>query len=542
MDVSQSNNAKDSTFAWSTHYKSDSADDFALHLVNETQEADPYESVDKSHDIDDDEPVRESKKSDDTDDDRHDQVASNDRDSPENVHPQDRQLVVSALPVNNLGESGVTPTSTASTSSAPVVTPQTSGNNSDSVNENGTQLQRQNNATVANPSVQTGNHTQSGLVGEKPLQRTLDPKSKTNETAQPVVTAATAVAVSVTASNAASVGKTSSAINSIKDTTATNKGASASGNTVASSTTSQTQSNSAASVQEAQTEQSGKNTAPVTVMEKLRQDEMAKLSEKEVLSAKISEMLNSSKGKISLTSSGNNSSPASSSGLLSGTTIADLATTQTKSETAIATVTQNSGNIETPIIVPNGGLAASLLMPTASGDPTLSANAALTGGAVTGIESTSSNSASQASMAGRAATQAGSPAEQVSTQIAMAAKDGVDRIKVQLHPAELGRIDIKLELGNDGRVIAVISADNQDSLDLLKQDSKQLEQALKDAGFETGSDSLSFSLNQGQGDNEEPSGATVAGATVDEDENLDLDLATISTSSGNTDGNLDIQV
>ncbi|OUR75762.1 hypothetical protein A9Q83_16675, partial [Alphaproteobacteria bacterium 46_93_T64] len=104
------------------------------------------------------------------------------------------------------------------------------------------------------------------------------------------------------------------------------------------------------------------------------------------------------------------------------------------------------------------------------------------------------------------------------------------------------RIDIKLELGNDGRVIAVISADNQDSLDLLKQDSKQLEQALKDAGFETGSDSLSFSLNQEQGDNEEPSGATVAGTTVDEDDNLDLDLPLTSTRSGNTNGNLDIQV
>jgi len=542
MDVSQSNNAKDSPFAWSTHYKSDSADDFALHLVNETQEADPYETVDKSHDIDDDEPVPESKNSDDTDDNRHDQVASDDKNSPENVHPQDRQLVVSALPANNLGENGVTQTNTASTPSAPVVTPQTTGNNAGSVNKNAPQLRGQNNTTAANASVQTGNQAEIGLVGEMPAQSAVDPNSKASETAQPVVTAATTVAASMTASNAVAAGKTSLAINSNEDTTPTTKGSIADGNAVASKVISQTQSNSALPAQETQTEQSGKITAPVTAMGKLRQDEMAKLSEKEVLSAKISEMLNSSKGKISLTSSGNNSSPASSSGLLSGTTITDLATTQTKSETAIATVTQNSGNVETPIIVPNGGLAASLLMPTASGDPTLSANAALTGGAVTGIESTSSNSASQASMAGRAATQAGSPAEQVSTQIAMAAKDGVDRIKVQLHPAELGRIDIKLELGNDGRVIAVISADNQDSLDLLKQDSKQLEQALKDAGFETGSDSLSFSLNQEQGDNEEPSGATVAGTTVDEDDNLDLDLPLTSTRSGNTNGNLDIQV
>ncbi|MBV1889252.1 MAG: flagellar hook-length control protein FliK, partial [Proteobacteria bacterium] len=194
-------------------------------------------------------------------------------------------------------------------------------------------------------------------------------------------------------------------------------------------------------------------------------------------------------------------------------------------------------------IVPNGDLGTSLIMPQQPVDTNLPAGTAVPGGAINGIEQTSSNSASQANMAGRAMTQAGSPAEQIATQITTAAKDGANQIKVQLHPADLGRVDIKLEMGHDGRIMAVITADNADSLDLLQQDSKQLEKALQDAGFDTGSDSLSFSLNQGDEqdgqENGSGDGTTVANAESDDDLNIDPAL-TANTNSGAS--GLDIQV
>jgi len=331
---------------------------------------------------------------------------------------------------------------------------------------------------------------------------------------------------------------------------ASNKGSTvaAVANSGDSSTNKETVANVATQSHQTETNQPVKAAGSQTALEKFRADEMASISEKEVLSAKISEMLNNSKGKISLASSGNKASSATTPSVLSGANMTEMASaSQPKSTTAMATVTQTAGQAELPIIVPNGGLGSSLFIPTYTGDPALSANAGLTGGAISGaisgIDSTAANSASQSSMASRATSQAGSPAEQVSAQISTAAKDGVDRIRVQLHPAELGRIDIKLEIGNDGRVIAVIAADNQESLDLLKQDSRQLEQALKDAGFETGSDSLSFSLNQGQEDHEEPNDTTLAKVSSDEDETLDVDVASMNAANSVTgDGNLDIQV
>jgi len=53
---------------------------------------------------------------------------------------------------------------------------------------------------------------------------------------------------------------------------------------------------------------------------------------------------------------------------------------------------------------------------------------------------------------------------------------------------------VKLNVNHDGRLTAVISADRSDTLNLLKQDAGSLQQALQDAGFSTGSGSLSFNL------------------------------------------------
>ncbi len=106
-------------------------------------------------------------------------------------------------------------------------------------------------------------------------------------------------------------------------------------------------------------------------------------------------------------------------------------------------------------------------------------------------------------------------ADQVSVHIAKALKAGVDRITIQLRPASLGRIDVQLEVGYDGRVTAVVTADSKDTLDLLQRDARELERALRDAGLQADSGSLSFNL-RGQGDQAPEDGSADSGPPNDE--------------------------
>lgn len=83
--------------------------------------------------------------------------------------------------------------------------------------------------------------------------------------------------------------------------------------------------------------------------------------------------------------------------------------------------------------------------------------------------------------------------DQVKVQIAKHGAGG-DTIKVQLRPVELGAIEVKLSVAKDGSVSGVVTADNKDTLALLRNDSRSLEKALSDAGFKTDQGSLEFSL------------------------------------------------
>ena len=92
------------------------------------------------------------------------------------------------------------------------------------------------------------------------------------------------------------------------------------------------------------------------------------------------------------------------------------------------------------------------------------------------------------------------PADQVAVQITKAVADGLDRITMQLRPDHLGRIDIQLDVGSDGRVSAVIAAHRPDTLNLLQRDASALTRALQDAGLHADTGSLSFNLGgQNQG-------------------------------------------
>ncbi|MDF2365914.1 flagellar hook-length control protein FliK [Sneathiella sp.] len=272
----------------------------------------------------------------------------------------------------------------------------------------------------------------------------------------------------------------------------------------------------------------------------VRAEANAKMSEKDVLSSKIAEMLQDGKGKISLTAGKQQQSfqtaLASSTNLVTANMINNAA--------ANPSVLPGSGGemdgtvSQTPL--PMTGNAQALpsdsvnqTMPTAST------------GSVQGVEATATNNASQASNAARAAAHM-PVAEQVSTQISTAIKEGQDRIKISLHPSELGRVEVKLDIGHDGRVLAVVSVDKQETLDLLQRDARSLERALQDAGFDTGSNSLNFGLSQ-NGQDSQGEDLNFANMNIPmEDAGNDDGLSNLplQTKAGApmSDGGLDIQV
>ncbi|MEW5702998.1 MAG: flagellar hook-length control protein FliK [Pseudomonadota bacterium] len=96
--------------------------------------------------------------------------------------------------------------------------------------------------------------------------------------------------------------------------------------------------------------------------------------------------------------------------------------------------------------------------------------------------------------------------DQIALHLKRAAADGLDRIRIQLKPASLGHIDVKMEVGKDGKVTAVVSVERPETLDLLQRDARTLERALQDSGLRADSNSLHFQL-RGEGNGRTPTGA-----------------------------------
>lgn len=87
-----------------------------------------------------------------------------------------------------------------------------------------------------------------------------------------------------------------------------------------------------------------------------------------------------------------------------------------------------------------------------------------------------------------------SAVDQVVLQLNRSVKNGNDQMSLQLHPLDLGKITVKLDFSQDGKVHGTVTADNPTTLDMLQKDSRSLERALQDAGLRTDPGSLSFNL------------------------------------------------
>jgi len=96
------------------------------------------------------------------------------------------------------------------------------------------------------------------------------------------------------------------------------------------------------------------------------------------------------------------------------------------------------------------------------------------------------------------------PMEQVSVQIQKAINQGADKINIKLHPAHLGRVEVRMDIGKDGQLSAVILAEKPETLDMLQKDIRGLERALQQAGLDTNSNSFNFGLKNNGGQQAEP--------------------------------------
>jgi flagellar hook-length control protein FliK len=85
--------------------------------------------------------------------------------------------------------------------------------------------------------------------------------------------------------------------------------------------------------------------------------------------------------------------------------------------------------------------------------------------------------------------------EQVSVVLQRAASNQVQSMTIALDPAELGKVEVRLNFGKDGAVTANVTADRAETLSMLKNDHGALTQALQNAGLSADSSSLNFNLS-----------------------------------------------
>lgn len=104
-------------------------------------------------------------------------------------------------------------------------------------------------------------------------------------------------------------------------------------------------------------------------------------------------------------------------------------------------------------------------------------------------------------------------AAQVSREIVRRFNGGNTSFEMRLDPAELGRVEVRMEVSRDHRVTAVITADNPQALTELARHARDLEQQLQSAGLQLSENGLSFDLRQGgQGGESEQANNSARGA------------------------------
>lgn len=102
--------------------------------------------------------------------------------------------------------------------------------------------------------------------------------------------------------------------------------------------------------------------------------------------------------------------------------------------------------------------------------------------------------------------------------------EGGRSFDIRLDPAELGRVHVRLEIGADRTVQAMLTAEKPEALQELQRHARELERALADAGLELGESGIGFALFDGSQDQDRPAGGSPSSAGDHDDEAARLTL------------------
>lgn len=121
------------------------------------------------------------------------------------------------------------------------------------------------------------------------------------------------------------------------------------------------------------------------------------------------------------------------------------------------------------------------------------------------------------------------PLNGLAADIALRAAGGNSRFEIRLDPAELGRIDVRLDVDKHGNVTSHLTVERPATLDMLRNDAPRLQQALEDAGLKTGDSGLQFSLrdqsSSGQQQNDNSSGRQSQRVVIADEDSVPAQIA-----------------
>ena len=107
--------------------------------------------------------------------------------------------------------------------------------------------------------------------------------------------------------------------------------------------------------------------------------------------------------------------------------------------------------------------------------------------------------------------------EQVTVKITKAIQAGNDKITIQLRPANMGRVEVKMEVPQDNRLNIQVIVDRPETLDQLQKDSRELQRALQEAGLHVDNEDLNFNLRGEENHAKEGDNSSGRAASVEDD-------------------------
>ena len=145
--------------------------------------------------------------------------------------------------------------------------------------------------------------------------------------------------------------------------------------------------------------------------------------------------------------------------------------------------------------------------------------AAQTGtGSVSGSQQTQGqNAVNQSGNTQNPARTGRSMVEQVTVKITKAIQAGNDKITIQLRPANMGRVEVKMDVSPDNRLNVLVIVDRSETLDQLQKDSRELQRALQEAGLHVDNGDLNFNLRGEENHAKEGDNSSGRAAGVEDD-------------------------